>query len=638
MSGDLTKETVREDGNSRPEVGRWYWVHHDDPKEMWLGCATRIGSNYVRLEGPSINHGGSRHVIRVHFDGFWEVCREDPNWKEEIQSTIDSLRAETLEILYEVRRLTSDLAIGPQRTLTTEGETKALAMLQIGISPAQYKKDLILAKTKTLPKLFEELRDKHDVMASWMKAALYPLEAEKDELEEVIGVIDSRIFNVELYAGLIEEVVQVRKGRPAKLDAPLHLMQRRAYMDEECLSNYESGGMTFKDLKAFDAWLSKKENLERILPFERCLISMQVRRKSKDEDESVQSISDFISFVRMSEVDKLTFLYIRNGQQLHRLNTEIDFGPQLFPDIDRKLADNQKLWAKTFAGGSIDGIMSDDERSQRLEELADLEKKTKKQDMYKIQHKRREMEGWFVYSPESVYYDDVKAHLETAVTKHNRIVLLLQGLLDRSMVCHPHPPWQLWTREGFASAVVLVHDDSRALLPVDKPDFEAYRARLNKTLKRGSICVGQDEAFVARETERENARRDRDWRRPRDGWRPKRYRPDDNNGPGMVAIVVARVGKACRFEWRREARTRSRWNQHIERFVLDTMTVKDGELLNIDEYQIGDYKVFLADPRTRADYMKWAPLLLVAEEVKTGHRADPRQLEKEIQEGLEGDE
>jgi hypothetical protein len=41
-------------------------------------------------------------------------------------------------------------------------------------------------------------------------------------------------------------------------------------------------------------------------------------------------------------------------------------------------------------------------------------------------------------------------------------------------------------------------------------------------------------------------------------------------------------------------------------------------LLNLDTYQPGDYKQFYADPRTRADYLEWAPYLLRAEDFKAG--------------------
>lgn len=42
--------------------------------------------------------------------------------------------------------------------------------------------------------------------------------------------------------------------------------------------------------------------------------------------------------------------------------------------------------------------------------------------------------------------------------------------------------------------------------------------------------------------------------------------------------------------------------------------------MNIDAYTSGDFRLFFNDPRTRADYLQWAPLLLEAEEYHAGNR------------------
>jgi len=48
--------------------------------------------------------------------------------------------------------------------------------------------------------------------------------------------------------------------------------------------------------------------------------------------------------------------------------------------------------------------------------------------------------------------------------------------------------------------------------------------------------------------------------------------------------------------------------------------VPASELLNVSAYTPGDFHQFFDDPRTRAQYLKWAPLLLEAEEYKAGNR------------------
>lgn len=42
------------------------------------------------------------------------------------------------------------------------------------------------------------------------------------------------------------------------------------------------------------------------------------------------------------------------------------------------------------------------------------------------------------------------------------------------------------------------------------------------------------------------------------------------------------------------------------------------ELFNVTAYTPGDFHLFFDDPRTRAEYMQWAPFLLSAEDYHAG--------------------
>lgn len=48
--------------------------------------------------------------------------------------------------------------------------------------------------------------------------------------------------------------------------------------------------------------------------------------------------------------------------------------------------------------------------------------------------------------------------------------------------------------------------------------------------------------------------------------------------------------------------------------IACSFTTDVGKVLNVSAYTPGDYKRFYGDPRTRAEYLKWAPLLLAAED------------------------
>lgn len=66
------------------------------------------------------------------------------------------------------------------------------------------------------------------------------------------------------------------------------------------------------------------------------------------------------------------------------------------------------------------------------------------------------------------------------------------------------------------------------------------------------------------------------------------------------------------FEWQRERQSYNRWGPDGP--INTRVTCPVEKLLNVSAYTKGDFKQFYNDHRTRADYLKWAPLLLAAED------------------------
>ena len=604
--GERAEEIHAEDPGA-PAVGRWYWVKPSNPKAYrWFGCITHVGSNYAELQGPE---GQER---RVHLDEFWDTCEfiEDPD--AHIKSQVEAHQREVHALMEEVKAITNRLAVTTGPALRSGQETAALSVFR-GESMNEYKAALVKAKETDLPSLFKQIKEANTSLGRWLGASIIPLKAQAESMEPAIDSIKKRIFNVELYAGLVEEVVQVREGKPAELTAKVHLLQRRCYMDEECLARYEAGGMEFKDLPAFDHWLARAENFERILPFPRCIVAFQVRRNRKDRGD-FHSFGSFIKMMEMEKLDKLTFLYIRNGEQLFRLGTAIEFDQKLFPDMDRQ-ALGGKLYAKVYGNGGVQSIISVNEWLGMVEDENEQQKKyDAAPEDDKWRHRvHRSSDSYHPFVPSSVYYDDIAQHVQEEMEKHNRLTLALQGLLDRSPVLHPHPAWQLWTQGGFEQALALIYDDSRALTTGDRPDFEAFREKLNASLKVGSVTVGQDDAWLLVEGEKESLRRQS--RRGSDYY-PERYHPPGNPGPGRLARVAALTRSKATYQWERERQVvREDWNgERNNEPVGCTFTCDRSQVLNVDAYKPGDFRQFFNDPRTRADYLQWAWLLLKAED------------------------
>lgn len=639
---------VRFGEETRIEVGQWYWVD-----AHWLGCVTRLGSNYAKLEGPGEKHAGSSYNERIHFDEFEKRCTLEENPEAYLRGKVELHQKRVEGLLNDIKLLTARLGISPL-ALRPAGEAESSEQALVAVHGVQdikqYKADLILAKDKTLPDLFKEVKREHEMMAHWQKAALIPFEAQAKGLERHTAAIKDRIFIVELYAGLCEQLVQIQEGEPAEATTKLSLFQRRHYMDEECLYNYEAGGMRFHNIGAFDKWLLRPENLKRLLPYERSVVAFQVRRYEfdhRDNDEEPFSFRDFIRMWDEHQNNRRTYLYFRNGEQVFYLETGIEFGAELFPDREHAELEGKDLWVQLDYHGDLKHIVTTSTKEEhekswrkRIRQYRQAMREYRKE--YKAwqalseeeQEEQRKLgkrqpwqpsgpSSWDKYTfepltPESVQYDDAMKRLTDEIKEHNRMATVLQGVLDRSPAFQPHPPWQLFTREGFTSAIDLVYDQTRALVMGDPPSFVEYRAQCNRSIRAGTMTIGQQDYWLRAEAVKENKRRQNDYRRRRDYDRELvHFWPYDNPGPGRIARVVKVMRNGdCVFEWTRQRQCmKYRWDEgYTEAPIKCRIRVPREKLFNLDAYEKGEYRLFFDDPRTRADYCKWAPYLLTAED------------------------
>ena len=620
------------------EVGQWYWIkdrkngewnpnakrkHKDDYE--WIGCVTHIGSNFVKVKHPN---GASD---RIHLDLFHKRTRLEPNPKGVIGGQIQEYKGVVEKKMAEVKAITARLGVSPRVGIEQKGATSARGLITLSQTPdvKKYKKSLVKAKEKELPKLFKEIEEANKELAMWMSAEAIPLKAVAKGLTKCVEEVEDRIFNVSLYAGLTEDVTQISDGESASFDEKLHLMQRRLYMDEECLVDYKHGGMEFSNIREFDEWLAMPEHRDRILPFPRCMVAFRVRRDKK-ERESDGSIASFFVNFKLEKLDELTFLFIRNGEKLFRMNCDLEFGNMIFPSAG-EFDPNEPMMIKMFAG-SIDEIVPRREYEDLYQE--DLKRREKYEQWAKDNPEKSWIHNphhhtwfshnrWHPFDKTSVYFDEAAKHIEDQIKQYNRIVLIIQGLFDRSPILHPHPPVRTWTADGFAAAIKLVYDGSHTIHHGDPPDFEAYRAKCNARFKDGDVAVGQQECWERREAEKENARRDNDWRwsRSNHDYHVKRWSPPGNPGPGYLTRIVKvyqRTQEAL-FKWTRERRNYSWRGGERGDPMPASARIPFDVIFNISAYKLGDFKQFFQDPRTRAEYLKWAPILLTAEEVHAGN-------------------
>ena len=395
----------------------------------------------------------------MHLDNFYDECTFEPEPLQLIADGVEKQRDEVKQLMGEIKRITAQLAVSPTNSLHlqdgSQNETSATALALRSDKPVEeYKAALIKAKDKTLPELFEKIKLAHAQMAYWMEAQLIPLQAESNALIPAQGAIKKRLYSVELYAGLVENSAQFVDGEPAGIDEPIHLVQRLCFMDEECLASYDGGGMEYKDIDDFDRWLAKPENRDRLLPFPKTIVAFRVRRHTKERDKS--TLSAWFDAVAKERADKKTFLYIRNGDRLHWLETSYEFGEKIFPDLDAQKVDPGAMMyarSKRFGDGwefatahQYQGFIEEDQalerelKEKRLAFEAEQKKTPKKErDRHSFwdprMHSDKLASGWKPMTPADLHYDEMLRARQAEIERHNHLVLIVQGLLIGSPSC-----------------------------------------------------------------------------------------------------------------------------------------------------------------------------------------------------------
>ncbi len=250
----------------------------------------------------------------------------------------------------------------------------------------------------------------------------------KKQIKRIMRVIAT----IELYLGIDEEIVQIQEGEKAPIDTPITFRQRVLYMDEE-IANTDDGGFDFRDVSKFDGWLLENGNYKKLFPELKGMLIFRPRRNDKYYSDDSKENRE------INELNKETYLFIRNGDCLYRIYTKkIMIYPRLFP--------------------------------QRTE-LMDLLNEIKKAEYERAK-------------------DEAKDKVETLTDQYQKRAVLMQGLIDRTDILHPLPKEvSIFKMEEAEGMFNFIYDDDMAL-PDGKLSFWEWHRMINKKIQRGSrVCV-----------------------------------------------------------------------------------------------------------------------------------------------------
>jgi len=261
------------------------------------------------------------------------------------------------------------------------------------------------------------------------------------EVQKFVQKLNRLIYSIELYLGVKEELHQFQFGASAPIDEPICLRQRRLYMDIEMGDPTDDlKGIDFKNIEDFDNWLIKEnpywkqKNYERLIPESKCVAIFKVR----EHDKNYHPTNPYLNFA-MNEGNRLTYILIRNGENIYRIYADIIIDEKLFPD--------------QFELENLVGIMAGEkDKIEDRYSRVDAEKADKILERYKLN------------------------------------MILLQGIIERTP-CFPDNQYttSIFNPETYEGKIKFIYDATKGnLLPSNVPVFSEWHKQLNQTIEEGS--------------------------------------------------------------------------------------------------------------------------------------------------------
>ncbi len=139
-------------------------------------------------------------------------------------------------------------------------------------------KEFLISQKKDV----ENMRKKFQILERVLENKRFELQSYVSGMQEKIEKMNKVIGQIELYLGINEDIIQIQKGEKADQKTPISLRQQILYMDEETGVLLESGGLDYKSINEFDDWVIDNKNYEKLVPEEKGVVILRVRRNDKD--------------------------------------------------------------------------------------------------------------------------------------------------------------------------------------------------------------------------------------------------------------------------------------------------------------------------------------------------------------------
>ncbi|MGN7186984.1 hypothetical protein [Microbacterium enclense] len=331
-----------------------------------------------------------------------------------------------------------------------------------GVDAIQTREAVVAARTELTRRRVElqkqqeaarqELERKRKELEAEFERQRAELAAQMAPLREQLAKMQEVMWTVDLYLGRDETLQLVRDGQSAPADTPITVRQKVLVMAEESLilmdRQHGYGGMNAEHIDEFISWLAADdEHLNRVLPEQKGVVVLIPTRVQSDAS------NDFERVARNAQ-NQQSYWLLRNGQKLYVLTVD----PELV--IRNRVLPRRREFVEVF--------------EQRLFGFG----------------------GTFgePVRPGSDEWFELKKRADARRRHYMRVMLVLQGVLDRTPVWHPLPASGasfMSIADQDAGRIVLLQDDEHSIqLGEGGETFAQWQRRLNGLLRPGLRVIG----------------------------------------------------------------------------------------------------------------------------------------------------
>jgi len=404
-----------------------------------------------------------------------------------------------------------------------------------------------------------QIAKRHSALQTLIQEQALILKAKTAILTRQIEMAQEAIYMINAYLGQDEEIIRIKSGEPAPEDEKIVIRQQVLFMDEEsavAVDYAKRGGLDFKAVEEFDAWISEPEHLQQVLPEIKGVVAIKPRRNPKFYDDNPFVNSE------LNRQNKCLYILIRNGENLYRIHTTLWVDEVFLPRKDE--------FEHFFYESHTDWNT----------------RETVKKPL----------------TPGSAKYMQAMDKAEAKKRRFYTVLIMIQGLLDRTKVFHPLPinePINVCNLEG--QKHVTLRYDAENLLGTGRPDFDKWLDAVNGELEVGCRVIGEFEGYYA-------GRRDL---HERQGTKHA-YRPSSDE----IHIIDRKVDeRSFRFLYASEHNSWRGRNQKAPR-VSYLIYKTDDFIINIDSVTVADIEFYIRSRTNRHHYLNMIPLLKVALAIK----------------------